>query len=142
LAGFFRQPIKVLLALIPVGTGLIGAAGFMGALGYPVNLFNVVASILIMGLGVDYGIFMVSRLGQGRDRITELAVLLCSLTTLVGFGSLSFARHPALNSIGLAVLLGIGGAAISSLVVIPAFYRIAWVVKALTKGIEHEPGAS
>jgi uncharacterized protein len=134
LIGLFRHLIKVLLALIPVGTGLVGAAGFMGAFGYPVNLFNVVASILIIGLGVEYGIFMVSRLGQEKDRVTERAVLLSSLTTLVGFGSLSFARHPALNSIGLAVLLGIGGAAISALVVIPAFYRTAWVTKALSKG--------
>jgi len=60
--------------------------------------------------------------------------LISSLTTLVGFGSLSFARHPALNSIGLAVLLGIGGAAVSALVVIPACYRIAWVARALSKG--------
>ena len=134
LIGLFRHPIKVLLALIPVGTGLISAAGFMGAFGYPVNLFNVVASILIIGLGVEYGIFMVSRLGQGKDHITERAVLISSLTTLVGFGSLSFARHPALNSIGLAVLLGIGGAAVSALVVTPAFYRIAWVASALSKG--------
>jgi len=130
----FRHPIKVLLALIPVGTGLIGTAGFMGALGYPVNLFNVVASILIIGLGVEYGIFMVSRLDQGRDLITERAVLISSLTTLVGFGSLSFARHPALHSIGLAVLLGIGGAAVSALIVTPAFYRTAWVSRVLSKG--------
>ena len=134
LIGLFRHPMKVLLALIPVGTGLIGAAGFMGAFGYPVNLFNVVASILIIGLGVEYGIFMVSRLGQGMDRTTDRAVLLSSLTTLVGFGSLSFARHPALNSIGLAVLLGIGGAAASALVVIPAACRTPWVASALSKG--------
>jgi predicted exporter len=134
LIGLFRQLVKVLLSLIPVGTGLVGAAGFMGAFGYPVNIFNVVASILIIGLGVEYGIFMVARLSQGVERITERAVLLSSLTTLVGFGSLIFARHPALNSIGLAVLLGIGGAALSALVVLPAFYRTKWIAQSLLKG--------
>ena len=97
--------------------------GVMGALGIAFNLFNVVAALLIIGLGVDYGIFMVSKLSKGSSQGTEQAVFVSGLTTLVGFGALVLARHPALHSIGITVLLGIGAAIASALIVIPAFYR-------------------
>jgi len=73
---------------------------------------------LILGLGVDYGVFMVMR-GE-VDLGTEKAVLVSGLTTLAGFGALALAAHPALHSIGVTVLLGIGGAVPAALLVIPA----------------------
>jgi predicted RND superfamily exporter protein len=42
---------------------------------------------------------------------------------LAGFGALVLARHPALHSIGLSVLVGISAAIPSALLVIPAMYR-------------------
>ena len=54
---------------------------------------------------------------------TARAVLLAGLTTLAGFGALVLARHPALHSIGLTVLLGIGAAMPTALLVIPALRR-------------------
>ena len=120
---FFRNLKKVLLALIPVVTGMLFMVGVMGGLGIAFNLFNIVAAILIIGLGVDYGIFMVSKISQGLDAATERAVFVSGLTTLAGFGALVLARHPALHSIGLSVLVGISAAIPSALLVIPAMYR-------------------
>jgi predicted RND superfamily exporter protein len=97
--------------------------GAMGALGIAFNLFNVVAAILIIGLGVDYGIFMVNKLSRGLQQGTEQAIFVSGLTTLAGFGALVIARHPALHSIGITVLLGIIAAIPSALLVIPAVYR-------------------
>ena len=97
--------------------------GVMGGLGIAFNLFNVVAAILIIGLGVDYGIFMVTKLTQSLDDATERAVFVSGLTTIAGFGALILARHPALHSIGLSVLIGIGAAIPAALVVIPAMFR-------------------
>jgi len=119
----FRNLKMVLLALIPVVSGMLFMVGVMGALEIAFNLFNVVAALLIIGLGVDYGIFMVSKLSKGSSQGTEQAVLVSGLTTLVGFGALVLARHPALHSIGITVLLGIGAAIASALIVIPAIYR-------------------
>jgi len=116
----FRRPTLVLLALIPVGTGLVAMYGGMGWLGLELNMFNVVASILIIGLGVDYGIFMVC---QGQERVdiaSGRAILLSGITTLIGFGVLVLARHPALHSIGVTVLLGISAAVPAAVLVIPA----------------------
>jgi predicted exporter len=124
LAVLFRRPGKILAALVPVVTGLVMMFGIMGALGLTFNLFNIIAAILVIGLGVDYGIFMVHRQDEGIDRATGQAVLVSGLTTLAGFGALVLARHPALHSIGVTVLLGIGSAIPAALWVIPALYRV------------------
>jgi uncharacterized protein len=118
-----RRPGRILLALLPVISGLVVMLGTMGWLGMGFNLFNIVATILVIGLSVDYGIFMVCRGESGEDRTTQRAVLVAGLTTLAGFGALVFAEHPALHSIGTTVLLGIGGALPTALLVIPALQR-------------------
>ena len=116
----FRRVTEVLLALLPVLSGLLVMFGGMGWLGLEMNLFNVVASILIIGLGVDYGIFMVCHGQQEEHLASSRAILVSGLTTLVGFGALVLARHPALHSIGLTVLLGISAAVPTAVLVLPA----------------------
>jgi uncharacterized protein len=122
LALLFRDIKKVLLSLIPVVTGMIFMFGVMSLLNIPFNIFNIISTILIIGLGVDYGIFMVCKCSEDYEHDTDTAVLLSGLTTVTGFGALIFARHPALHSIGITVLLGIGAAIPSAMFVIPAFY--------------------
>ena len=122
LAVLFRNPEKVFLALVPVVTGLLFMFGVMGAFGISFNLFNIVATILVIGLGVDLGIFMVSRLAEGVDRDTTLAVILSGLTSLFGMGTLMLASHPSLYSIGITVFLGMCGAIPSAVFIVPALY--------------------
>ncbi len=117
---WLRRPFQVFLALLPVISGLLTMFGIMGLLGYSFNLFNLVATILMIGLGVDYGIFMVYRLFHNLDPSAEKAVLVSALTTLSGFGVLVLARHPALHSIGLTILLGVCGALPTVLWVLPS----------------------
>ncbi len=117
----FRRLPEVLLALLPVLTGLLVMFGGMGWLGLEMNIFNVIAAILIIGLGVDYGIFMVCHGQREEDLASSRAILVSGLTTLVGFGALLLAHHPALHSIGLTVLLGISAAVPTAVLVIPAF---------------------
>ncbi|MGA3085542.1 MAG: MMPL family transporter [Thermodesulfobacteriota bacterium] len=119
----FRQAGKVLCAMIPVITGLLFMFGVMGWKGIEFNLFNIIATILVIGLSVDLGIFMVSRISEGKETNTGQAVLLGGLTSLVGMGALTLAHHPALYSIGITVLLGMCGAIPSALLVIPAFFN-------------------
>lgn len=118
----FRNLKKVALSMVPVATGIIFMFGIMGFFNIPFNIFNVISSILIIGLGIDYGIFMVCRCSEDYEHDTDTAVLLSGLTTITGFGALVFAQHPALYSIGLTVLLGIGAAIPSAIYVIPALY--------------------
>ena len=119
----FRNLKKVLLSMVPVVTGMIFMFGTMGLLNISFNIFNIISTILIIGLGIDYGIFMVCKCSEDYEHDTDTAVLLSGLTTITGFGALVFAQHPALYSIGLTVLLGIGAAIPSAIYVIPAVYN-------------------
>ncbi len=119
----FRGAREQLLALVPVFTGMLFMFGAMGAFGMKINLFNIIATVLIIGLCVDYGIFMVSHAAAEADPATSRAVLVSGLTTIAGFGVLALAKHPALQSLGLTVLLGFGAAVPAALFVIPALTR-------------------
>ncbi|OQY25550.1 MAG: hypothetical protein B6I37_00730 [Desulfobacteraceae bacterium 4572_35.2] len=120
---WYRRLSSVLLALLPVGSGMLFMFGAMGWFGLSFNLFNVIAAILIIGLGVDYGIFMLSRCDGSGCQQSEHAVLVSALTTLAGFGSLVLAQHPAMHSIGVTVLFGISAAVLTALCVVPAIYQ-------------------
>ena len=116
----FRNPRKTLLALLPIGMGVTTVLAVMYCFGQALNLFHIVSLPLIIGLGADYGIFMVCRPEQSAQHQTARAVLFSGLTTLCGFGVLVLARHPALHSIGITVLTGVGAAMITALWVVPA----------------------
>jgi predicted exporter len=121
-----RRPVRVLAALSPVAAGLISLLGVAGLMGWEFDLFNIVASILTIGLGVDYGIFMTLRSegGEGGEESGDSdnvarAVLVSGVTTLAGVGSLVLATHPSLHSIGVTVLVGVGAAMATALWVTP-----------------------
>lgn len=116
----FRKPSRILLVLVPVATGLVCMFGIMGMLGLEFNIFNIAATILVIGICVDYGIFMVCRLSEGSDPAANRSVLVSGLTTLAGLGALALARHPSMQSIGITVLLGVGAGIPAALLVIPA----------------------
>lgn len=79
--------------------------GALGWLGVPLNVFSVVALILILGLGRDYAVFL-REIGP-REHAIALTVLLSALTTIIGFGLLAFSRIPALHAFGLTTGIGI-----------------------------------
>ena len=120
----FRDLKRTAYVLIPVATGVVYMFGAMGLLNIPFNIFNIVAVVLVIGLAVDLGVLMIYRVTEGHDRSTDLAVLLSGLTTVAGIGMLSLARHPALHSMGITVLLGLAGAIPSALLVIPALHYL------------------
>lgn len=80
--------------------------GIFGWLGVPVNLFNALALLLVLALGIDYGIFL--QHGAASRSTAILSVTLSALTTLLAFGPLGFSATPFIRSIGLTLLVGIG----------------------------------
>lgn len=104
----YRSARLALTAFLPAVLVATATLGVFGTLGIPVNLLNVVALILVMGMGVDYGIFLVdSHSESGRLGATLLSVLFSCFTTVFVFGTLSLSMHPALRSIGLTTGVGI-----------------------------------
>jgi len=116
----FRRPARIALVLVPVVTGLVCMFGVMGLTGLEFNIFNIAATILVIGICVDYGIFMVLRLAGDADPAATISVLVSGLTTLAGLGALALAHHPTMQSIGITVLLGVGAGIPAALLVIPA----------------------
>lgn len=82
--------------------GLITMAAF-GWAGVPMQLFVVLSLLLLLGMGIDYGIFMQEHPGE---RSVWLAVAIAGISTLLAFGLLALSSTPALRAFGLAMLIG------------------------------------
>lgn len=89
---------------VPVCAALF-SLGCAGLLGEPINLFNVMALLLVLGVGIDYAIFF-REMGSDHDS-TFLAIALSSVTTMLAFGLLALSTTPAVHSFGLSILIGI-----------------------------------
>lgn len=114
-----------LLALIPLFLGMLQMYGLMGLLGIPRNPANLIALPLMLGLGVDNGTHIVHDYLQqkGRYRMTastSVAVVVNSLTTIVGFAVLVLADHRGLQSLGRVLTIGESCCLFHSLVTLPA----------------------
>ncbi len=94
------------VTLAPTLLAMALALGLFGYLAIPLNLFNLMALMLVLGVGVNYAIFL--REGGVRAAATLAGVLLSAGTTLLSFGLLAFSSMPALSSFGLTLLVGVG----------------------------------
>lgn len=126
---FNRNPRIVFTILAPLFVSLSWTFGLMGWLGIKINIINCVVSVFIFGLVVDYCIFLVSsfdpRVAKRNTHLlrTSGAVTISALTTMLGLGALVLARHPALRSLGMTALLGIGSGLIAAQLIVPLLYR-------------------
>ena len=90
-------------ALLPTALGTLLVLACFGWLGIPLQLFTVLALVLLLGMGVDYGIFLLEHPGDGT---AWLAVALAGVSTLLSFGLLALSSTPALHVFGLTMLIG------------------------------------
>ena len=74
-------------------------------LGQALSVFHLMALLLVLGIGVDYALFM--RESRGVSGEATLATGLSCLTTVLSFGLLSLSATAAIHYFGLTVLLGI-----------------------------------
>ena len=118
-------PLAVLMASLGLSIGAMIAG--LKITGLPLNLFNVLSFPLVLGVGVDYGIYVILAVRQRARAPHALAsivkpVMLSGLTTIAGFGSLGWANHPALSSLGLVCALGVACCLFSTLFfILPAY---------------------
>lgn len=94
-------------ALAPTLLASLLALAVLALLGQPLQLFNILALLLILGMGVDYGIFLLENPGKNETQ-PFLSVTLAAASTLLAFGLLALSSTPALHAFGLTMLLGIG----------------------------------
>lgn len=97
-----RQGVAV---LVPTLLAMAAALAVYGYAGVPLTLFSMMGLVLVLGVGVNYAIFLVE--AGGRAPAPFAGVLLSAATTILSFGLLSLSGMPALHQFGLVLLVGI-----------------------------------
>jgi hypothetical protein len=120
----FRQITATLLALLPTLLALFWLLELMPVFGLTFNLANFFAIPILIGIGVDNGVHLVHRRleADGNSAMlgaTARAIITTSLTTSIGFGTLIFASHRGLQSLGAVLVIGSLAGLVSSLIVLP-----------------------
>jgi predicted exporter len=91
-------------AWLPTALASVLAVAVQGWLGEPFQLANILALLLLLGIGVDYGIYLLEHDGDGA---AWLAVVLGAASTWLSFGLLALSSTPALHSFGLTLMVGV-----------------------------------
>jgi predicted exporter len=126
-----RSVRQSIIIMLPAAVGLAVMLAALVIAGQGMSVVSVVASILVLALGSDYGVFAAyawdggeAVLGQGMS-----SVLLSFLTTLAGTGAMLLARHPGLWLVGVCLTSGLLAAFVTALVMIPAIEYLREVRK-------------
>jgi len=91
----------------PLAAAVLVTAGILLATGTRLNIFHLVALLLVVGVGSNYTLFFErGNPGAADPQRTATSVLFCNLSTVAGFGVLGFAATPLLSAIGTTVATG------------------------------------
>src|SRR6185369_3865591 len=103
----YRDVRTVLAGLLPAVMAAAATLALLGATGVQTNLLHVLALLLVLSMGTDYGIFLVESAPSGTWGTTLMSLVTSSATTVLAFGLLGFSTTPALRAIGLTTGVGI-----------------------------------
>jgi uncharacterized protein len=111
------------LACLPVAFGVVVLLGYMALFNEHFNLANTVSIPLLLGVGIDYGIFLVGTSRDTDDPLPRLAaglhaIVLTGASSIIGFGSLAFTSTPAVASMGRVVTVGVAASVIGALLLL------------------------
>jgi predicted RND superfamily exporter protein len=120
-----RASAAVVLAALAAGIGWVSLA--MVFTHTKIHFLNFVALPITFGIGVDYAVNFVQRYeSDGRRDILEVlrttgsAVILCSLTTTLGYLVLLRSVNQAIRGLGLLAVIGEVGCLLAAVLVLPS----------------------
>ncbi len=128
-----RSFTKGFLVFLPLIFALIWSFGSMGLLGIPISISTAMLGAIILGLGVEYGIFMVSRYYEERERHAPPEALKIAVsnigastfgsaaTTTAAFLALTLSVMPMIQHLGQTLALAIIFCWLAAAVVNPCF---------------------
>ncbi len=104
----YRDPRVALATFLPAALAAATTIGLLSLFGVKVNLIHLLGLLLVLSVGVDYSIFLVS----ARDHREETPATLLSLciactSTCLAFGLLALSSFPALRALGLVTGIGV-----------------------------------
>ncbi len=127
----FRNFAVSLIAFLPMTLSWYVVQGIMWLFGLKFNLINIIISSFIFGIGVDYSIFVMQGLlaaasGKGTEMLNyhKTAIGLSAMILIVVTGSLLFAVHPAIRSIGISSIIGMSASILLSYSIEPFLFRM------------------
>lgn len=123
----FRSPGVVAVILSALLLGMLWLAGVILGFWVKINFLNFIALPITFGIGVDYGVNIFQRFRQeGVESIPRIlrytggAVGLCSVTTVIGYGSLIIADNQGFISFGILAVAGEITCLLAALFTLPA----------------------
>ncbi|MCC6573768.1 MAG: MMPL family transporter [Planctomycetes bacterium] len=126
-----RRPLALSVSMLPLLGGLAILAGIMALTGLKFNFANFFAVPILIGTTVDAGVYLVHCQRHGSParqlRQTRMACVLCGMTTFLGFGTLAFAAHKGVISLGLILAAGTLASLAVSFFLVPAI--LSWFNK-------------
>ena len=129
LLAYFRNLKYLIFSILPLVAGLSILGGIMVILGIKFNFLNTMLVPMIIGIGIDDGVHFANTLrypekNRSFHGLTQTgrAVVLTSLTTIAGFGSIILSHYPGLQSMGVVAVIGIAACLLSSIILMPAIY--------------------
>ncbi len=139
----FRNVMVALLAFMPMFFSWYVVEGFMALFGLQFNLINIIISTFIFGIGVDYSIFVMEGLlaeaRTGRKSLLEwhkTAIFFSAFVLIVVVLSMFLAVHPAIRSIGISTLIGMGSTILITYTLEPFFFRLLMKWERFRKSVQ------
>lgn len=124
----FRNVVTIAQCSFALLLGVLWLAGFVLGQHFKINFLNFIALPITFGIGVDYGVNIFQRYRIEKTssilnvlRHTGGAVMLASLTTITGYGSLLIASNQAFVSFGTLAIVGEITCIFAAVVSLPAF---------------------
>lgn len=118
------------ITFFPIFISWVWTLGIMGLFGIKFNIFNIIISSFITGMGVDYSTYIMQGLIQGYSTSNKTLIsfksniLVSAMITISGTGVLIFAKHPALNSIALISIIGLLSVVLISYTFEPLLFKM------------------
>ncbi len=102
-----RSVRRCVAVVLPIAAALVVTIAVLAAAGAELTMFHLVAMLLVVGVGSNYTLFFDRAIAQENDRgRTYLALAVCNLSTVLGFGFIALASTPVLKAIGITVAAG------------------------------------
>ena len=103
----YRSARKSLVALAPGLLACVATVGALVAAGVALNILHVMSLLLVVSMGVDFGIFLVDTTDTlAESARTLVSIFTASITTVLSFGLLGLSQSPGLAALGVTVTLG------------------------------------
>lgn len=122
-----------IVSFLPMAVSWIWILGIMAILGIKFNIVNVILATFIFGQGDDYTIFITEGLSYEfayRKKILESyknSIVVSALIMFIGIGTLIFAKHPALRSLGEVTVVGMLSVVLMAYLFPPLVFN--WLVR-------------